>query len=158
MPVKIDVTIELNATLQRILKIEIDNIGEPIIRAIADDSVLPHLREYPPASGKKQPFKSAKQRKYFFAALRSGKMRIPYPRSGSLARNWKLSSIGGMRTITGRITNPRPYDKFVQGDDGDQAGYHAGNWRTVTDIAMISESQEAGAIAESIINQELNGP
>ena len=154
MPVGITVHVVVSETLARVLQTNIDGIAEPVIRAIANDSALPKLGVYPDPSRKKQPFKSAKSRRYFFAALRRGQITVPYQRSGSLARNWKLTSVAGG---VGKIVNSRPYDKFVMGEAEEQARYFAGTWTTVTGVAEYVETQDAARIAERVIDRVLNG-
>jgi hypothetical protein len=45
---------------------------------------------YPPESHRPQPFTSAKQRRAFFAKLRAGTIKVPYPRSYELQRSFGM--------------------------------------------------------------------
>lgn len=81
-------------------------------------------RGYPPQSNKPQPFKTAKQRKYFFWALDQGIIIVPYPRTGTLANSWRSRKLGWSDWV---IENSTAYGALVVGR-GKQAKYHSGNW------------------------------
>lgn len=95
------------------------------------------LSTYPAARKKKQPFKSDKQRRFFFAALADGRIRVPYQRTGNLGRSWRAGIVqtGGGLTIT--VGNTTAYAPYVQGSQ--QAGYHRGNWKTITELTQDQE-------------------
>jgi hypothetical protein len=109
--------------------------------AVAEKEVIPRLREYPPASRRPQPFRSAKSRRFFFAALRAGAITVPYRRTGDVGRRiGKDPFRGGIR-----VNLLSSHAEIVRGDG--QAKYHKGTWPTVEEIARESEG-EAGRIAE----------
>lgn len=114
---------------------------------IAKEVVLPKLAQYPPASRRKQPFVSSQQRKYFFAALRSGSIAVPYRRSGALGKpdNWSQAQAGGTRTLTSK----QPYSDLVRGDKK-QAAYFKGVWPTVDQVARASEF-DAALVATAVL-------
>lgn len=56
-------------------------------------------------------FQSDRQRRWFFAALRSGELVIPYPRTGTLRRGWKVEPRGADDMA---LRNDTPYGRFVQ--------------------------------------------
>lgn len=84
------------------------------------------MAEYPGASGKKQEFKSAKSRRFFFAALRKGQIEVPYRRSGDLGRAWQIEKIGPMQIA---LVNRQRHAAMVQGLK--QAAYHKDTWKNV---------------------------
>lgn len=92
---------------------------------------------YPAESHRPQPFKTDKQRRGFFAKLRSGEIEVPYrrgisPGSETLGRKWTIA--GSNAGLTQTIGNNASYAKLVQSDE-DQTGYHrATGWQTVTQI------------------------
>lgn len=94
------------------------------------------IAKYPPQVSRPQPFKSDKQRRYFFAALRRGEIKVPYRRTGTLGRRWTTEvSPDGRRGVVGNNT---PYGPLVQGDASQQVRYHAaGGWRRVDHVARI---------------------
>ena len=54
-------------------------------------------------------FKSEKQRRWFFAALRSGAINVPYRRTQAFRRAWRILG-GGIKTL---ILNPSPYGPYL---------------------------------------------
>lgn len=62
-----------------------------------------------------QTFKSVAQRKWFFAALRSGELKIPYPRTNKLTNAWQVMPFGGTDHL---LVNDTPYAHWVH--DGRQ--------------------------------------
>jgi len=96
-------------------------------------------RRYPPQSHKKMNWKSAKQRRGFFAKLRAGEIDVPYrrgqsPGSEKLGASWNITTenrSGHLRSIVGTRVS---YAPLVMDKDR-QAAYHKGNWPTVQDIA-----------------------
>lgn len=108
-----------------------------IANAVADQVVLPNLAKYPPASGKKQPFKSEKSRRFFFAALADGSLTVPYHRTGDLGASYeKVERADGLSLIS-----PLPSAEFTRGPG--QAEYFKGSWPTHEDVARESEGDAA---------------
>jgi len=95
---------------------------------------------YPPVRRQPQPFKTDRQRRFFFAALRSGEITVPYARKGAgggLAGGWTvIFTSGGMGAV---VANAVSYGPYVMGTQS-QAQYHAGNWKTEQGIAQEAES------------------
>jgi hypothetical protein len=97
------------------------------------------LTDYPPPSHGKVTFKSARQRKYFFWALKNGVIQVPYVRTGKLGQSWtyKIETTGaGLRGVIG--TN-MGYARWVQNEDS-QAAIHRGNW--LTDARVVSQRRD----------------
>jgi hypothetical protein len=86
----------------------------------------------PPASSAFPGFKSEKQRRFFFAALRDGLIQVPYRRTGTLGRSWTTRIDVTVNSIEGRIGTNIIYAPWVQ-DKGQQAMIHQGRWQTVQD-------------------------
>lgn len=143
-----------HAALQRILE-ALEELGRPpadLVRimgeAVARDSVLKRTANYPDNRRAPQPFKSAKQRRFFFAALRSGQITVPYQRTGDLGRGWRYQP-GGRG---GEVTNGVPYAAMVMGSKGQQAGYFSGKgWLSIDQIAQEAEAQDAPWIAQGAV-------
>jgi hypothetical protein len=76
-------------------------------------------------------FESDKQRRWFFAALREGRISVPYHRTGALGRGWKVSYQKSAGWAT--ITNSVPYAPFVQGFDQSRHEKLVG-WKRLVDI------------------------
>jgi len=73
-------------------------------------------------------FKSRKQQGYFFWALASGKIAIPYRRTGKLQQEITTASTVSGNEVIGRIGTNIAYGPYVIGDDTQQAPIHQGRW------------------------------
>ncbi|MBK8772626.1 MAG: hypothetical protein IPM06_19675 [Rhizobiales bacterium] len=76
--------------------------------------------------------RTAKQRRYFFWALKQGIIKVPYERRGKLGQSWtwRISSLGnGLHGVAG---TDKGYARYVQ-SSAHQALIHRGNWRTEMD-------------------------
>lgn len=102
---------------------------------------------YPPQSGRPQPFRTDKSRRYFFWALREGLISVPYRRTGRLANSYRVEKEGRARYT---ITNSAPYAPLVVGK-GSQARYHAGNWYVMEDEVQADAPELAKLIAKDLI-------
>lgn len=124
----------------------------PMTDAIAEEVVLPRLREYPPASRAKQPFKSDKSRRFFFAALKRGDISVPYHRTSALAALWetKHTSLSSLD-----IVSRRKKSDLIIGDSGKQAAYHRGTWPTVDQVAEES-TPDALEVADRIAREYID--
>ena len=102
-----------------------------------------HLKEkaksYPGGNQHRpQPFKTAKQRRFFFAALRRGDIEVPYrrgvsPGSENLSKRWHFKTDRGGTGVT--LTNNASYAGLVMGPN-EQTAYHAETgWKTTDQIA-----------------------
>jgi len=87
------------------------------------------LTDYPPPSRGKVRFKSAKQRRYFFWALKQGVITVPYVRTGKLGQSWNTHIDETGSGMYGKIGTNMGYAKWVQNAES-QARIHQGNWLT----------------------------
>lgn len=113
----VGVDIEGVDAVQKMLA-QIDN--PQVARAVTKDVatyVQGQMRKYPPytyvsrtrAYGK--PFQTKRQRNWFFWALRTGQLRLPYQRTQKLKRGWKVLAFGATDHI---VANDVSYAKHVQ--------------------------------------------
>ncbi len=132
MPSAIEITgvKELERKIGRLRTITV--LTPPIVRSLA--LLNRWLSAYPTASKKKQEFKTDKQRRYFFWALKKGLIQVPYVRTFLLSRSWEMRVNNTGQTLEGVINNTTPYGPYVQGPDM-QSSYHAGTWKTTDAIA-----------------------
>ena len=93
------------------------------------------VSEYPPTRRQKMIFRTARQRRAFFAKLKSGEIEVPYrrgssPNSQTMGRRWtvEMSPDG----YSGRVGNNVSYARYVIGER--QAEYHRGNWKKTSDV------------------------
>lgn len=126
--------------------------------AIVGNDTVQFARQQPSApSGFKMQFKSARQRGFFFSALRSGAIQVPYRRTGQLSRSWLVHLKTGADTFEAEVTNTTPYLPLVQGFRNEQAAIHRGRWSSLEDIneaaARYSETRtrEAESDLERLI-------
>jgi hypothetical protein len=105
----------------------------------ADDYLLKVLREYPPQKyvtrAKAYPetgdgFFTTKQRRWFFWALHSGKINVPYRRTQGLRKGWKTYGTGRKQIIA----NETPGAQFVQGAGTQSRHEKLVGWQTTADI------------------------
>jgi len=91
------------------------------------------MQVYPP----KRPnfpfrFVSGKQRRWFFWALRTGQITVPYQRTGKLKRGWRTETRGSSgRAFQARVLNRVSYAEYVQGQPEQQNPGHRDWWRSV---------------------------
>ena len=92
------------------------------------------LGRYPPQNTSfRMRFKSDRQRRWFFWALRTGLIQVPYRRTTTLGPRWNFTE--GFRRLSGggwrgHLNNVTSYAQWVQ-DERKQAQVHRGRWSTV---------------------------
>lgn len=104
-------------------------------------------RGYPAQRLAPQPFKSERQRRWFFWALASGLISSPYQRSGKLANSWKARRSGWSDWA---IENSQIYAYLVVGRNN-QAGYHEGHWWVAEDVIEEDVSELSEEITDAIM-------
>jgi hypothetical protein len=121
------------------LRAQLDKLPAEV-RGLAVDGVSKYLlnvlRLYPPqksvtrreAYGK--PFFTDKQRRWFFWALSTGELQIPYKRTQSLANNWRQEGKG----YDSILVNETPYSPFVQDKPTQSRMQKLIGWQTIADI------------------------
>jgi len=120
--------------------------------------LLPKLKKYPPRryvsrkAAYGRTFFSDRQRRWFFAALRSGELSIPYGRSGTLAAGWEVQPVGTQEV---RLVNSVGYAGYVMGDTQSRHEKLVG-WRTVRQYVREYGGQ-IGRIALTVIRAWLRG-
>lgn len=108
------------------------------------------LAKYPPPpAGFHVEFVSERQRRYFFWALRTGEIVVPYRRTGTLGRLWTTKVEGQGADLVGTVGNAVPYARYVMGE-GMQAAVHQGRWPTAESVARESTPQIVGYFSEAM--------
>lgn len=107
-------------------------------------SLQDDLTDYPPRPQRPYPkmLRTAKQRRYFFWALKQGIIQVPYVRTGKLGQSWtwKITETdAGIRGVVGTNMN---YARWVQNKEK-QAMIHRSNWTTDAD-AIANRRAEIG--------------
>ena len=110
------------------------------------------LAVVPPVSRRPQSHLwSPKQRRGFFAALRSGKIEVPYirgssPSSQNLPQRWRVT----VRAQSAEISNNARYAGLVQGEK--QTGYHrVTGWVRAADVVKKYGSETADIIRAELV-------
>lgn len=110
------------------------------------------IAPYPAPRRQRQAFKTAKQRRGFFAKLRKGKITVPYRRTGQLGSKWVVDRGSGQL----RMRNTRRGAKYVHSEK-DQAAYHRGNWKTDKGVAdEVVQDGTAAQIVEQALQKAFN--
>ena len=124
-------------------------LAEPVLVAIATETQqeLANLNPPPPARGSNR-FVSEKQRRYVMAAIREGKIEVPYRRGSSpgsqrMSRSYRL--VRAPNTVF--LSNSASYANYVVGEE--QSPIHRGRWKRALDVA--TEVVESG-LPESVID------
>jgi len=129
-------------------------VKEGIKKATAH--VQDNIAQYPP-SPKGRPqfpngFKTLRQQRYFFWALRHGEIVVPYPRgeppSETLGRKWTTKITDG--GLTGVVGNNASYAQWVQSGKKQSRYHKLTGWKT---DAQIIKSE--AAMVNDIVNKEL---
>lgn len=140
------------------LKEALDKLSIPMARLTARAAKAAALetisvaKPEPAPSRAKQPFVSNKSRRYFFAALKSGAITVPYQRSHSLQDAWDWSPAGDGALVTN--ASPHADLTIVKGS---RTKYHKkGPWKDEYQIAKDAE-QAARDAAEVAVVSEITG-
>src|SRR3972149_6930829 len=104
--------------LDKLLR-KLDKLGSGIYRpalAEAGAHIKAGLAPSPPQmTGRPQPPKTERQRRFLMASIRDGSIVIPYRRTGGLGRRWTVEFRDGGKTAV--VGNNAPGGIFVQGPD-----------------------------------------
>jgi len=130
--------------------------GAGTLRAAAQAAAIiieTEAKIYPPGANahRPQPFKSAKQRRGFFARLRAGEIEVPYrrgmsPNSETHSKRWQTHVSGGRA----RITNDSSYGPLLQ-DPRRQTRYHRQTgWHTTKQVVERRRDDALRAIKRVI--------
>ena len=113
------------------------------------------VRLYPRKSSRRQPFRTAKSRRYFFWALRQGIIQVPYVRTLRLKNAWQIETVNnGLTQIVANVGVS--YNALVQGA-GAQANYHRfTGWKTEKQVAR-EETPEVIRLATAGLQKDLSG-
>lgn len=103
----------------------------------------------PPGEFRASELWTPKQRRFFFAALRSGRIQVPYQRTGAEGRGWQVRLVPAGDVYTVEVYNNVPYRRYVQGPATEQARIHRGRWSSQEDIEAAAEAAMPRRMAEA---------
>lgn len=147
----ITITVDRAEALAKLRQFLPQQLGTLIAMGVATDRLIPALSPYPAPRRKKMEFVSAKQRRFVMAAIREGRIQVPYPRTYNLLNGWSATAQPPFNAI---VRNAMPYAKYVVGID-DQANYHKDWWVTIGQTAAEVEQNTAEDAAAAIISREI---
>ena len=75
-------------------------------------------------------FFTLKQQRYFFWALKNGRIRVPYRRTQGYAKNWRIVGKG----LDQIVANESPYGEYLQGDNRQSRMARLIGWKTLGDV------------------------
>ena len=144
-----DVKIRIDGLKEALAKL---NIPESEMKTKAGKAaaleVISVAKPEPAASGKKQPFTSAKSRRYFFAALRSGAITVPYQRSHELQDGWDYKPTGDGAEVFNTSSHAA-----LTIDKATRTKYHKGGpWKDEYKIAKEAETAAGDAAEQAIVS------
>lgn len=112
----------------------------------AAEATVEAVKPYPQPSRARQPFRSNQSRRFFFAALRSGQITVPYRRTGALASGWAWQPAPDGAVVS----NPHPHaDKVVTKNT--RYRYHKGTWKDEEQLAEDAAPKAVAAAEQGII-------
>jgi len=79
-----------------------------------------------------RPFQTDKQRRWFFANLKSGELKIPYQRTGKLRDNWVLQGNEYQKNIKNKL----PYAPYVMGIAGQSRMSRKIGWKSWIEVVQ----------------------
>lgn len=92
-------------------------------------------------------FFSDKQRRWFFAALDSGELSLPYQRTGALRDGWQIA---GKDSLTPMLFNSAPHAIFAHDAKRQSRMLKKIGWKTLADVVKERSSQIARVMAEAV--------
>lgn len=97
------------------------------------------------------PFFTDRQRRWFFAALRSGELQIPYVRTRTLRNSWVLADAPGGDMVLRNIT---PYAGYVQKESSQSRMMRLRDW-TTEERVVTENAAGIGRTADESYNRVL---
>lgn len=127
------------------------DLTRSIAQAVAKEAVVPELAKEPFRAQpyKKMQFVSAKQRSFVMAAIKDGRIQVPYRRTGKIGISEQQQTTNGIDVIV-----PVEYSDLVR-TKGRQAKFHDPLWPTTEAIAAKLESDVVEVIATAAVIEAL---
>jgi hypothetical protein len=144
-------TLDISDVLRKLDALGSDaELARTIAQKVADEAVIPELAKEPYRSTrKKMIFKSAKQRAFVMAAIKDGRIEVPYRRTGKIGMSEKHPTSNGMDVVV-----PVGYSDLVR-TKGKQADYHNPLWPTTDQIAQKLEADVVEVIGTAAVLEAL---
>lgn len=152
MSIKIEGYEQITAKIKTIA--DLKRIQAPLRTAALH--LIGKLQEYPPQRHGRQPFKTQKQRRYFFWALKNNKIEVPYKRGSSpgsrnLKQRWRVVNESPLSVAA---VNETTYGPYVQAKALQSVYHRQSGWPTDESVAQ-SETQTVQRFLAAHIQSEL---
>ena len=127
------------------------DLTRSIAQKVADEAVVPELAKEPFRAQpyKKMQFVSAKQRAFVMAAIKDGRIEVPYRRTGKIGMSEKIQTTNGIDVVV-----PAEYSDLVR-TRGRQARYHSPLWDDTETISKRLEADVVEVIATAAVVEAL---
>ena len=144
-------TIDISDLQKKLAQVTGPDLVRAIAQAVAKEAVEPELAKEPFRTPpyKKMQFKSAKQRAFVMAAIKDGRIQVPYRRTGKIGMSEQHQTTNGID-----VTVPVEYSDYVR-TKGRQAKYHDPLWPTDEAIARSIELDAAELIGTAAVIEAL---
>lgn len=117
------------------------------------ERVVKRLQDYPPQRQGPQPFRTDKSRRFFFAALKDGRIIVPYRRTEKLKNAWRIQRVG---LLTFAATNDTSYGPLVH-SAAQQTFYHRQTGWPIQEQVEQEEIKSVGEIFLRHIQKVISG-
>lgn len=145
-------TVDASDLQKKIAEIATPAFLQGVAQAVAKEAVVPELAKEPFRTQpyKKMQFVSAKQRAFVMAAIRDGRIQVPYRRTGKIGISEQHQTTNGIDVVV-----PAEYSDLVR-TKGKQAKYHDPLWPTTEQIAQKLEADVVEVIATAAVIDALD--
>lgn len=145
-------SIDASDLKKKIAEILTPAFTQSVAQAVAKEAVEPELAKEPYRTQpyKKMQFVSARQRAFVMAAIRDGRIEVPYRRTGKIGISEQHQTANGIDVVV-----PAEYSDLVR-TKGKQARYHDPLWPTTEDIAAKLEADVVEVIATAAVIDALD--
>lgn len=115
------------------------------------DELLARLREKPGAVKYPIIWTSDRQRKWFWAQVRAGKIKVPYQRTDEMINSWHVVVVYDANAMTSiEVLSDSTVHQFVTGSN--QQGYHAATgWYQEQDVLQTVQDGIVDAIETDLV-------
>ncbi len=144
--------IDISDLQKKLAQVTGPDLTRSIAQKVAKEAVEPELAKEPFRTPpyKKMQFVSNKQRAFVMAAIKDGRITVPYRRTGAIGISQQQQTTSGIDVIV-----PVAYSDLVR-TKGRQAKYHQGTWDDTETIAARLEGDIVEVIATAAVIEALD--
>lgn len=143
-------SIDISDLQSKMAQVTGPDLTRSIAQKVADEAVQPELAKEPyRTTRKKMQFVSAKQRAFVMAAIKDGRINVPYRRTGKIGISEQIQITNGIDVVV-----PAKYSDLVR-TKGKQAKFHDPLWPTTEAISQKLESDVVEIIGTAAVIEAL---